>query len=75
MEKAYIFSKKTINPQIVIDHCNNAQDALILSLSEKMRVDMDYMSMLTDKSESELVAELGDKYSSESSEKYALGKC
>ena len=26
-----------------------------------MRVDMDYMSMLTDKSESELVAELGDK--------------
>ena len=59
--KADIFSKKTINPQIVIDHCNNAQDALILSLSEKMRVDMDYMSMLTDKSESELVAELGDK--------------
>lgn len=59
--KADIFSKKTINPQIVIDHCNNAQDALILSLSEKMRVDMDYMSMLTDKSESELVAELEDK--------------
>ena len=59
--KSDIFSKKTINPQIVIDHCNNAQDALILSLSEKMRVDMDYMSMLTDKSESELVAELGDK--------------
>ena len=59
--KADIFSKKTINPQIVIDHCNNAQDALILSLSEKMRVDMDYMSMLTDKSKSELVAELGDK--------------
>lgn len=59
--KADIFSKKTINPQIVIDHCNNAQDALILSLSEKKRVDMDYMSMLTDKSESELVAELGDK--------------
>lgn len=59
--KADIFSKKTINPQIVIDHCNNAQDALILSLSEKMRVDMDYMSMLTDKSESELVTELGDK--------------
>lgn len=59
--KADIFSKKTINPQIVIDHCNNAQDALILSLSEKMRVDMDYMLMLTDKSESELVAELGDK--------------
>ena len=61
VSKADIFSKKTINPQVVVDHCNNAQDALILSLSEKMRVDMDYMSMLTDKSESELVAELGDK--------------
>lgn len=61
VSKADIFSKKTINPQIVVDHCNNAQDALILSLSEKMRVDMDYMSRLTDKSESELVAELGDK--------------
>ena len=59
--KADIFSKKTINPQVIIDHCNNAQDALILSLSEKMRVDMDYMSILTDKSESELIAELGDK--------------
>lgn len=61
VSKADIFSKKTINPQIVVDHCNNAQDALILSLSEKMRVDMDYMSRLTDKPESELVAELGDK--------------
>lgn len=61
VSKADIFSKKTINPQIVVDHCNDAQDALILSLSEKMRVDMDYMSRLTDKSESELVAELGDK--------------
>ena len=61
VSKADIFSKKTINPQVVVDHCNNAQDALILSLSEKMRVDMDYMLMLTDKSESELVAELGDK--------------
>ena len=61
VSKADIFSKKTINPQVVVDHCNNVQDALILSLSEKMRVDMDYMLMLTDKSESELVAELGDK--------------
>ena len=61
VSKADIFSKKTINPQIVVDHCNNAQDALILSLSEKMRVDMDYMSRLTDKPESELVVELGDK--------------
>lgn len=34
---------------------------LFFRFQKKMRVDMDYMLMLTDKSESELVAELGDK--------------
>ena len=59
--KADIFSKITINPKIDVDHCDNAQDALILSLSEKMCVNLDYMSILTGKSEEELIAELGDK--------------
>ena len=59
--KADIFYRITINPQIVINHCDNANDALILSLSEMARVDLDYMSNLTDKSHEELIAELGDK--------------
>ena len=59
--KADIFSKNTINPRTVVDHCDNAQDALILSLSEKMCVNFEYMSQLTDKSEAELIEELGDK--------------
>ena len=59
--KADIFSKNTINPRTVVDHCDNAQDALILSLSEKMCVNFEYMSQLTGKSEAELIEELGDK--------------
>lgn len=59
--KADIFSKITVNPKTVVDHCDNAQDALILSLSEKMCVNLDYMSILTGKSEEELIDELGDK--------------
>ena len=59
--KADIFSKNTINPRTVVDHCDNAQDALILSLSEKMCVNFEYMSQLTGKSEVELIEELGDK--------------
>lgn len=59
--KADIFSKITVNPKTIVDHCDNAQDALILSLSEKMCVNFEYMSQLTDKSEEELIEELGDK--------------
>ena len=59
--KADIFSKITVNPNVVVDHCDNAQDALILSLSEKMCVNLEYMSILIGKSEDEIVSELGDK--------------
>lgn len=59
--KADIFSKITVNPNVVVDHCDNAQDALILSLSEKMCVNLEYMSILTGKSEEEIVSELDDK--------------
>ncbi|MCH5199706.1 MAG: AAA family ATPase [Oscillospiraceae bacterium] len=59
--KADIFSKKTVNPKIVVDHCDNASDALILSLSEKMCVNLEYMSILTGKTEEELIFELGNK--------------
>ena len=59
--KADIFSKITVNPKTVVDRCDNAQDALILSLSEKMCVNLEYMSILTGKSEEELISELGDK--------------
>lgn len=59
--KADIFYKKTVSPRVIADHCNNANDALILSLSEKCCVDLGYMSILTGKNEEELIAELGNK--------------
>ena len=59
--KADIFYKKTVSPRVIADHCNNANDALILSLSEKCCVDLGYMSILTGKTEDELILELGNK--------------
>lgn len=59
--KADIFDKITVNPKVIVDRCDNAQDALILSLSEKMCVNLEYMSLLTGKSEEEIISELGDK--------------
>ncbi len=59
--KADIFDKITVNPKVIVDRCDNAQDALILSLSEKMCINLEYMSLLTGKSEEEIISELGDK--------------
>ncbi|MCM1523807.1 MAG: SNF2-related protein [Ruminococcus sp.] len=59
--KADIFFQKTVSPKIIVDHCDNANDALILSLSEKCRVDLEYMSVLTGKTEDVIIAELGNK--------------
>ena len=56
--KADIFSKRTIKPNIEVTHVDTANEALILSLSEKAKVDLDYMSKLTEKSKQEIVNEL-----------------
>lgn len=56
--KADIFSKRTIKPNIEITHTDTSNEALILSLSEKAKVDLDYMSKLTDKSKDEIINDL-----------------
>ena len=56
--KADMFTKRTIKPQIVIDHVDTASEALALSLGEKAMVDMEYMAKLTGKSEEELYGDL-----------------
>ena len=61
VRKADMFSKRTIRPHNVINKVDTAQDALILSLSEKAQVDMDYMTNLTGKTEEELASELGNE--------------
>ncbi|MDR0294492.1 MAG: DEAD/DEAH box helicase family protein [Oscillospiraceae bacterium] len=56
--KADMFSKRTINPHIPITHVDTAVEALAVSMSEKARVDLAYMSQLTGMSEETLITEL-----------------
>ena len=56
--KADIFSKKTIKARVEVTKVDTANEALILSLTEKAKVDIDYMTSLTDKTEDELLKEL-----------------
>ena len=56
--KADIFTKRTIKPHEVVASVDTASEALALSISEKARVDLDYMSSLTGKDNETLVAEL-----------------
>lgn len=59
-EKAAIFRTRTQQPYKAPEKAATAKDALTASLSEKGRVDMEYMSQLYGKTESAIVAELGD---------------
>ncbi|HEL1698125.1 DEAD/DEAH box helicase family protein [Streptococcus suis] len=56
--KGDIFFKRTIARAKVVEHCESSHEALILSISEKGRVDFDYMTKLTDKPRDVLVKEL-----------------
>ena len=56
--KADIFTKKTIKAKAEITKVDTANEALILSLTEKAKVDIEYMKSLTDKTEDELLQEL-----------------
>lgn len=71
VKKADMFTKRTIKPHKVVSKVNNSVDALILSISEKARVDIEYMQKLTGKSEELLVKELeGSIYKDPISEEY-----
>ena len=56
--KADMFSKRTIRPHEAVSSVDTASEALAVSISEKARVDMEYMSELSGKSEEELAADL-----------------
>lgn len=71
VRKADMFNKRTIKPHKVVSVADNAVDALILSISEKACIDIEYMSNLTGKTEKELVDELrGSIYKDPIQEKY-----
>lgn len=56
--KSDIFSKRTIKKAVIIDHTDRAIDALVLSISQKGKINFDYMEELTGKSRDKLIEEL-----------------
>lgn len=56
--KADMFSKRTIKKAEVVTSVDTASEALAVSLGEKARVDLTYMSELTGKSEEDVAKEL-----------------
>ena len=56
--KADMFTKRTIKPSEVVTSVDTASEALAVSIAEKAKVDMEYMSTLTGKTEEELANDL-----------------
>ena len=56
--KADMFSKRTIKQHRSVTHVDTASEALAISIGERGRVDLGYMSRLTGKTEDEIITEL-----------------
>jgi N12 class adenine-specific DNA methylase len=59
--KGDIFTKRTIKKAVPVSHVDSPDEALILSIAEKGRVDLAYMEELTDIKERDLVDSLKGK--------------
>ena len=58
LRKADMFNKRTIKAYKEITSVDTANEALIVSLSEKAKVDLEYMEKLTNKTQEEIINEL-----------------
>ena len=58
--KADMFTKRTIRKSRQISKVDTANEALLVSLSEKAKIDLDYMSILYGKNKEIIVEELGE---------------
>ena len=56
--KADMFTRRTIRPHVAVTSVDTASEALAVSISEKARVDIEYMAELSGKSPEELEKEL-----------------
>lgn len=56
--KADIFYERTIGKKVVIEKAETSNEALLLSLSEKAKVDLDYMSSLTGFDKEKILSDL-----------------
>jgi N12 class adenine-specific DNA methylase len=57
-EKSDIFYKRTIRTNEVVTAVDTSNEALLVSISEKAKVDLDYMSSLTGKSTDVIISDL-----------------
>ncbi|WP_412459268.1 helicase-related protein [Fusobacterium necrophorum] len=55
IEKSDIFTKRTIKKAVAITHTDNLTEALILSISQKGKINFDYMEKLTEKTRREII--------------------
>ncbi|KYM37606.1 helicase [Fusobacterium necrophorum subsp. funduliforme] len=53
--KSDVFTKRTIKKAVAITHTDNLTEALILSISQKGKVNFDYMEKLTEKTRGEII--------------------
>ncbi len=58
LEKAAVFTQRTVSPYVPITHTESASDALAVSLSEKAEIDIPYMAALCEKSPEEVINDL-----------------
>lgn len=62
VKKSAIFTQRTITPYTEINSADTPEDALIISMSERGTVDLEYMSRLTGDTQEQLINSLiGDK--------------
>lgn len=61
IEKAAIFTKRTILPDIPVSKVDTALEALQVSMDRLGKVDILYMSQLTDTTPEKVIADLGDE--------------
>lgn len=61
VEKAAIFTKRTILPDIPVSKIDTALEALQVSMDRLGKVDILYMSQLTDTTPEKVIADLGDE--------------
>lgn len=61
VEKAAIFTKRTILPDIPVSKVDTALEALQVSMDRLGKVDILYMSQLTDTTPEKVIADLGDE--------------
>ncbi len=56
--KSDIFNKRTISPNVKIEHVDSSEEALLISYREKGIVDLTYMSQISGKNKNELMKDL-----------------